>query len=51
MRQKYQSEIDSLKEQLSQASEHVNKDREAYVQDNERLKQALQEMEKEYSEV
>lgn len=40
-----------LKEQLQQASESLQKDREIFISENERLKIALQEMEKEFSEV
>lgn len=33
------------------ATDHVNKDREIFLGENERLKNALQEMEREFSEV
>ena len=33
------------------AGDQLSKDREIYIHDNERLKQALQDMEKDYSEI
>lgn len=48
---KYVQEIDALKEQLMIASESLSKDREIFIADNERLKAALIEMEREASEI
>jgi hypothetical protein len=46
-----EQEITVLRDQLAIASEQVGKDREIFAGENERLKGALQEMEREFSEV
>ena len=48
---KYVQEIDSLKEQLMLTSEHLSKDREVFISENERLKVTLMELERESSEI
>lgn len=40
-RVKYEQELVFLKDQLNQASESLTKDREVFIQENERLKLAL----------
>ena len=51
MRVKMEGEVLSLKEQLQAAGEQVARERELYASESERNKQALQEMERELSEV
>jgi cell division septum initiation protein DivIVA len=48
---KLEQEVESLKEQLANATAQVSKDREIFISENERLKTLLLDMEKEYSEV
>ncbi len=40
-----------MKEQLSVATDSLSKDRDVFIQENERLKSTLQELEKELSEI
>lgn len=51
VKQKYENEITYLKEQLTLATDALSKDRDIFIQDNERLKIAHQELERELSEV
>lgn len=51
VRLKSEAELENLREQFIAATGQVHKDREVFLMENERLKGALQDIEKDHSEI